>query len=266
MNIIISIHRVIQLCFWFVSLMCCFAFGQSLHPLESTSPYGFALHLEEAIAINEGRMPIYAQLTHGKSKRISRKLIAWEKGLLPYAYSLDRQAKKYQEEGIPIVQADFVPMDNLLAAETPPTYSGQASKATWVELSQALLYFKKDVRTAIKEENLYQVCYLVAGMIHRLEEIEQEGQCHFAMCKHLLESMGWIALNGITYIKLSEGKSFSLTKRLIMSHLPAIKFHKTMDGPAQDIHVMGVGILVNDLPHIPFLEKWEENCLEGISR
>ena len=77
------------------------------------------------------------------------------------------------------------------------------------------------------------------------------------MTRHVAESVGLAALNGSHYAAASGGATTRLSERLIRSQLTAFASSLWMDRQAQMQHARGVGILVNDLPHIPFEAQWE---------
>lgn len=69
----------------------------------------FKEHLKEAIATNRERRELYATLTNGESRKITRELIFAEKfGVAFMAPFYDRDAKIYQDHGINIVCDEMI--------------------------------------------------------------------------------------------------------------------------------------------------------------
>ena len=235
-----------------------YGYGQNTDQMTSYPLPGLTHHLREAVAVNKSRKPIYASLTENKSRPLSRRLINLERSIIPFAWIMDRRAVKFQKAGIPIVAHDFVPMSPLPEPTSLLNLAGVANQTLWDSLRQAVKHYRKHVRKSLRKRNLKTICDQTAILLQQLEKWENRGQCHFAMCKHLLESVGLIALHGQDYERRSKGKSYRLTSDLIKAHLMGLRFFDEMDRPAQRIHQSGVGWLVNDLPHIPFLEEWEQ--------
>ena len=81
---------------------------------------------------------------------------------------------------------------------------------------------------------------------------------HLEMSKHLLESIGWSALFAyMEYEKHQRGKRFF--QLLILVQLLCLPAGIIFDFFATKAHAHGAGIIVNDVPKIPFLERFEEN-------
>jgi hypothetical protein len=124
-------------------------------------------------------------------------------------------------------------------------------------LRAALKNYRAEVDSALARqdfESVAKVSYTLLGTISRLEEA---AQAHFAMTRHVAESVGLAALNGSRYAADSGGATTRLSERLVRSQLTAFASSLWMDRQAQMQHTRGVGILVNDLPHIPFEAQWE---------
>lgn len=97
--------------------------GAGTHPSRTTPkrmapriPDGvFERHLRDAVRLNRDRAPRYAELSDGRSRSVSRQLIATEILLLPLARWFDRRVRVYHRAGVPVIAALFVSMDT-----TPP--------------------------------------------------------------------------------------------------------------------------------------------------
>src|SRR5687767_11786773 len=78
----------------------------------------FAGHLREAMALNRERAAGYAALSDGQSRSLSRLLIGSEALTMGLAVGLEAAAAPYWHAGIPILCADFVPMDGAAPMQT----------------------------------------------------------------------------------------------------------------------------------------------------
>ncbi|MBM3266572.1 MAG: hypothetical protein FJZ01_02900 [Candidatus Sericytochromatia bacterium] len=76
------------------------------------------------------------------------------------------------------------------------------------------------------------------------------------MCRHIVESLGLGAVTAISCAARSDGATVGLSRDLIAIQLLALGGAVDTDTQAQALHARGIGILVNDLPSIPFLERW----------
>lgn len=218
----------------------------------------FYLHLKEAIHINQQRKPLYLQQTQGKSAAVSRLLIMSEKMSLPIAHYFDWRARKLNQQGIAIVAEDFVPMDDILPPDTSPLYP-QCAAPTHIKAAQQLVKsFNRQVKTVLNSYDFGAACATIEDALQQIEQIEHNAQAHFAMLKHLLESIGFAAVNAIEYAHASQGASRRLSRQLVKIQLTGLPIAIKVDAQAQKIHQLGVGIVVNDVPPIPFLERWKQ--------
>lgn len=234
--------------------------GDRFVPQQSapTSCHGGMLqHLDEAIALNTSRRDYYASRAGGRSYLLSTTLISLEKMSRSAAAVFDREAKPFQQAGIPIVSADFIPMRGLPLASKPPQLRNVADKAHVRELSQQLTDYRKAMPKIRTEQDLRQVAALSYRMLETIERTEQSAGSHFAMTKHVVESIGMAALNGLRWAAQSGGKTVPLTAKLAESQELALLSSLWIDKQAQHCHAKGVGIIVNDVPHIPFKTHWE---------
>ena len=216
---------------------------------------GFTKHLVDAIKVNIKRRKQYAKLTNNKSKSLSNQLIIAEIFILPIAFLIDLWAKKYNKKGIPIVVNDFASMDHILPFDKKTIYTNELTDAELKLWQENLMKVKREINNLLKQNNFYAISILLKNKLLNIIEFEKEKKIHFAMTKHLLESLGLIAINSIDYSKQSVGETSHLSKTLIYIHLIGLNFVLSFDRKAQKIHKMGVGIIVNDVPEIPFIEK-----------
>ena len=218
----------------------------------------FYRHLADAIAINRTRASFYAQRTGGRSRLLSHALIAFERMSLPTALWLDGWAQPFQARGVPIIEADFIDMVHIAPAETPPRYSRIARAAERACVWNLLRALMRTSMRALKTDDFHAVCAAARTTLLRLETLEEQTQTYHAMARHFVESVGISALHAPGYAEQTGGETLALSRWCVwiqVMALPTTPFH---DRLAQENHKRGIGILVNDVPHIPFLAEYAE--------
>ncbi len=212
----------------------------------------FVRHIRDAIALNKERLPLYSKLTDGASERISSRLLALERASLPFAWFLDRWGRKFQAAGIPILADDFVSMAGVATYSNPPIHCHVASEKVFRKFGALLGEFRRAVRPRLSRKDFSGVAGAAAFFLGKLRALEEEGDCHFALSCHVIESIGLGARNAERYRLASDGKTDSLARAFLEVQLLGLRAFSSLDRPAQDCHVQGVGVLANDLPKIPF--------------
>lgn len=223
----------------------------------STNEGGFAVHLREAIASNRERRAYYAGMTKGASRPLSDSLIRLETLTLPFAMHFDARARAFNRQGIPIVEGDLVSMAGVRPADTPPSHRSVASKADLRRLEGWLETYRADVSQAVERRDFERVGSLTVELLGRVEGLETSADAHFAMTRHVAESVGYAALHALDYRASSGGNTDDLAARFIRLQAFGLTGTVSIDRKAQDLHRRGIGIIVNDVPHIPFLQEWQ---------
>lgn len=219
---------------------------------------GFYRHVREAIQSNRERLPYYAKASGGDSKGLSQKLITYEHLVLPLAAWFDRAAADFNRRGIPVVQADFVSMSGILPPGTPHRHRHRASEAEVRELEGWLKDYRGAAQQAMSKRDFEQVAALSVTLLDRIDQLETRSDSHFAMTKHLVESVGFAAVNGVRYHAASHGEVDDLVARFLRVQALGLTGAVSMDQEAQRLHERGIGILVNDLPEIPLRAAWAQ--------
>lgn len=211
----------------------------------------FETHLRDAIAVNSTRSTLYAEATQGASRSLSTVLIGTENATLPMAMWLDNRAQSFNEQGIGIVADDFVPMQPLPAWDTPPRYTRVATPQALWEVSTVLRELRRIGRRAARRLAFVSVAEATALALDQVRNCETAQQSHFAMTRHLLESVGLAAVHAEDYLR-RDPKTASLARDLVRLQLVGLRLAVGLDARAQHLHKRGAGILVNDVPSIPF--------------
>ena len=220
---------------------------------------GFEQHLRDAIVIYKERSTLYSAMTNGKSKNIFSQLIVSEMALLPVARLYDLRAIPFIDKGIPIIKNDFVSMEGNKGFEYPFTPALLMTGSMEGD-AQAVL----DELLSVDKQNLMSVAQASFDALNKIHQLEDDNQVYFPMTKHFLESLGFGSLHAIYYQCQSDGETFTLARDFAKLQLLAIKYGKSisLDKRANVLHQQGVGILVNDLPDIPFLDEYIQYQLE----
>ena len=185
-------------------------------------------------------------------------LIRTEYICLPFALGFDRRGKRFNEAGIPIIQDDFVSMEEIRDPHDPPTYANRAGRGEFEAVSAGLNEYKRCLRDSANTFDFEQAARDTAQMLTAVAERETRCEAHFAMVRHVLESIGLAAVNAIRFAELSAGKTRFLSRNLLKFETKGVRTAVALDRRAQEVHALGVGIIVNDLPSIPFPAPLQE--------
>lgn len=203
----------------------------------------FERHLREAIALNRIRAPLYAALSEGETRTLSRMLISAECLLLPVARWFDREAEVYHRSGVPLLDDIFVSMEHAPAFGTVRVTAATTTPAP----SPAVMRHR--VRRAYRTGSFPGVAEAIGAELRRL----RAGSGN-PMAVHLLESAHRAASLAPSLLARSADAGLRspapLLARLISLHgwglAPALR----LDRMARTFHARGIPILVQDLPAI----------------
>lgn len=224
----------------------------------NSSSHSFRDHLRDAIAVNFERKELYAQMSANRSLRVSWPLILLEKAAIIIARWIDRKAARFQKMGIPIITNDFVPMGPLPPYDSKPLYCRQADKQILRQIARDLKNYRKSININVNKGHFLAAAKISYDFLQHIQQIEKEHHCHFAMIRHLIESIGFGVLHAPQYAKASEGATASLSQMFARIQNLGLLGCLWLDKQAGALHQMGIGILVNDLPHIPFEKEFQK--------
>lgn len=216
------------------------------------NPSTFYGHLNDAIQINTQRLGIYAGISRGKSLPLSLRLIFLERISLLAALYFDWRAAKFQKKGIRVIANDFVPMHPLPSPLTPPLYRQVADPKTTAHIKQILKTYRNNLLTSLDKKDFHQGATLSLTTLKNIRNLEETHRCHFAMTIHLIESVGLACVNAIGYAQQSNNATQNFSRNFIKAQAFGLRFCLALDKKAQPLHRLGIGILVNDMPKIPF--------------
>ena len=215
---------------------------------------GFEQHLKDAIELYQQRKDQYAQQTDGASDALFEKLITTETLLLPVAATFDARAIPFVKQGVMIIADDFVPMEDNLGFNYPLANAAAFDHQLQHQAKQLL----KPLNDTPADDAI-AISAAVNKTLLAIKDFEQQQQVYLPMTKHLVESLGFGALHSLYYRCDSNNRSYRLGQDLMLLQAMAIRLGNPLsyDIEANVFHQQGIGILVNDLPYIPFLEHYE---------
>jgi hypothetical protein len=216
---------------------------------------GFEQHLIDAISVNTERSAIYSARTDGATDALFASLIASEQMIRPVARLVDVWAMGLVADGIPVVVNDFVPMEHNQPIDTP-IHTAAAMDDADLAAANAIIATLLEQSESI---NGFDVVDASAEALYALEALEEAEGVYFAMSRHVIESLGYAALHGLHYSCDSDGEADALVYTLVgIQRLGLLMFDVThYDKQANVSHQDGVGVLINDLPMIPFIVEYE---------
>jgi hypothetical protein len=220
----------------------------------------FYNHLTEAIKVNQSRKEFYSEKTNKESEKISNMLINNERLAAPLALVIDLLAQQYINAGIPVVCGDFVSMEKILPPTTIPTRNESATNSDFNELKLLLSDTKNKMYSDTKLNNFEGVSSQAYVLLGKIKVLENKTSSDFCMSKHVVESIGFGALHANSYSELTSGKINWLEKLFLNTSISGLSNSIVdIDIEAQKIHTKNVGIICNDVPHIPFEEEYLQN-------
>jgi len=196
----------------------------------------FAEHVVEAININKQRAVYYAERSKGQTKGLSRLYTSLEYAILPVAKIMDHLATKYQQAGIPVLVNDFVSMDAIAPANQPLLRTGALNKGGLKLFKKILSDYRRETFAAAMKKDFAMVKFY----------------CNVALSIHLIESIGMAARNAAELSRITNGKTDGFYRAFIILQNSGITGFSRVDIKSQAFHQHDIGIIVNDLPAIPF--------------
>lgn len=213
----------------------------------------FRDHLREAIALNRERMPLYAELTGGRSLPVSKALIASENRLLilSWLFDIDHRARRFELAGIGVTCESFLPMEN-----TPPFRprfpDGPVPESRVYSL--ASLEVESRLRRAFQRGGERELG-LEAQRILKVMDREKRIHC---MTRHTLESIARISILQSRHEEQARKNSLpspaSLHRWMLKGHLSLLETTQRLDRMALPFNRKGIPLICQDVPPIPLPE------------
>lgn len=217
-------------------------------PATSQAAGCLSQHLKEAVEINTARMPVYAQISKGRSLKISISLIRSERLLLLVAPFVELQERYFAKRDLPIFCDSFVSMEHLPPFKQQPIHDPQPATLFKTVDSKLL---KKQIRGAFKTGSFEGV----SRVLDQELTVLAEGSQYNCMYRHLLESMLRWANRAPVFIEEAQKRNLKspakIYWRLIRNQLRFLNFANKLDIQARPLQAEGIPILCQDVPVIP---------------
>ena len=204
----------------------------------------FTDHLKQAIALNKSRVNEYAAISDDASRKVSRFLILAEKITLAGSLIYDRWARKWQDEGIPVLCADFIDMD-----QAAPFTKGEVIEQSYVSQKAEKVGDRLNQSWSDNGWN-----GLKNSVLYEIERIESAPAYH-CMLRHLLESIGRSAHLAPQYETVARDQGLRSPRLLMETYLSlqikTIWLANQLDDMAAPLQADGIPIICQDVPYIP---------------
>ncbi len=220
--------------------------------VDQTSFAPFYTHVKDALIINKQRKHIYSDLSNGKTKFLSGKLLVFENSLIPVAKLFDAWARKLRRKGYPVLESDFVSMSLISKAETKVIGISPLKKATKARIKELSNSYLKEALTLANQNRFLELSELSRTFISNIDLIQKKENLLFPLTIHLAESVGLAAKNAHNLCNQYKGKTNRFYSSFIRAQLIGLIPFGSLDFEANQFHTQEIGILVNDLPVISF--------------
>lgn len=211
-------------------------------------------HIRDALTLNLKRREVYSVMTNSESRALSNRLIFAEKFALLWAKHYDREAKPFQDVGIPLFCDEFVPIK---AREIGPEKEIKSVTFTVPFERKNLI---KDFGLLVKDMDWKA---LETKSNEFLQLISDQSGSH-CMIRHLLESIRRSAGLAPGYLKRAmevwgdNSKEVKHLKKLLRgfnrNQISGFMLGYQIDEEAFIFQKQRIGILCNELPDIPRIE------------
>ncbi|KHD89537.1 MAG: hypothetical protein OM95_02855 [Bdellovibrio sp. ArHS] len=207
-------------------------------------------HIDEAIDLNSKRAPFYEKLSSGKSKIVTKKLIAMERRLRLVAPVADFMVAKFQRAGIPMTCDYFISMNHtpkFRAVNPAGPDSLKNFRAANVDV------IKKYLLKLYKQRAYGDLAQYADDLVIELER-EPRYNC---MVRHILESIRRIALVIPHHERLAQERlgdsSLFMANLILRSHITLLNESGEIDNLAAPLQAEALPIVCQDVPYIPVL-------------
>ena len=223
----------------------------------------FRKHIEEAIVINFKRLPLYARKTWGYSIPISLGLIFFEFTIWPLAFIYDLGGKKWYRPDRKVLEDDFISMDKIAPWDknwSPKERAGgivfnPGLFAMRVQLFKFL--FKKNKNHKSYKDSIESWKQADLFLVKYREQLQGIAPYQLYLYKHFLESIHRsLRLSHLWLEDDSESLERFMPYRrgFVLIQTLGLEYCVFLDILAYPLYKRGIGIIKNDVPHIPLPE------------
>lgn len=207
-----------------------------------------AQHMQEAIRLNQARLPMYEAISAGASRAVSKALIRFERVALPGCHAIDTVALPFQKKGIPIVVEDFISMD--LVPDFVEEHPDPAEPLSEFERSDGNAIARR-LRQAYKRGGFAEL----NRQVFIEEAVLEKPRAYHHLMRHMLHSIRRLAVLAPKHAKLARSKGMPSTafisEMILESHLITLWECSRIDAMAAPLQARRIPIIRQDVPDIP---------------
>jgi hypothetical protein len=203
-------------------------------------------HIYEALTLNQERMPLYSELSQGRSKVVSDRLISMERKLSLKTPLADAVAVPFQLAGVRILCDDLIDMAKV------PNFKASNGKDSLENFRAPNI---SEIHSRLKELYRNQDMAGVFAYTDHLVEEELNVPRYNCLVRHMLESIRRVAAlapihNQKALEKLNTSSLF-LSWGAIKTHIGLLVESAEIDKLAAPLQADGLPIICQDVPFIP---------------
>ncbi|HRO68027.1 MAG TPA: hypothetical protein PL182_10720 [Pseudobdellovibrionaceae bacterium] len=210
----------------------------------------FREHLQDAIALNTARAELYAALTEGASRDVSKRLIETERMMLrgTYVLDVDNMALRFDRAGIQVTCESYVSMNlvpdfrsEFLDGPVPESKDYDIKKLRISERLHRAFFSRDDAKLLAATQEILKVM----KSEHRL----------YCLSRHLVESIARITALIPIHEAETRAKGVRSPRQLhllmIRGHLALIERSRQIDEKAKPFNKAGIPLICQDVPPVP---------------
>lgn len=207
----------------------------------------FRRHIEEAITVNLKRMPSYALKTFGYSLPISAGLILFEVCIWPLAVYFDFTSKRWYRSDRRIMVDDFISMNKI---ESWDKVWPQDQRPKAFQRRIGLYAMRRNLIDLLNKGQWQEADHM---MTRYRENLDVSAANQYILYKHFLESVHRsLRLTRLWDRKEGLGTQLRLYRKFfVIIQTVGLELCVFLDVLAYPLYKRGIGIIKNDIPHIP---------------
>ncbi len=217
--------------------------------LEAKTLKPIGKHLKDALKINEFRAPLYAELSKGKSLKLSHELMAMETVALLWLSHLDYKAQPYLKAGVGVFEDDLIDMK-----ETPeflPHF--EDNNPPVMRKSFDVKGIAKSWSDKIKNNEFEGVYVEAVDLLSNSDLKETNQNC---LTRHFIESIARSIKNHEGHRQQALLAGLSDPREILVSFLTAqiisLRWAQSLDHRAFDVQKNNIPLFCRDVPFIPY--------------
>jgi len=213
----------------------------------------FRHHIEEAIVVNLKRLPVYALKTFGYSLPISIGLIFFELCIWPLAIYFDLTSKRWYRSDRKVMVDDFISMEKI---GFPDDIFSCTQRPKHLETQLGLYTMRFRLMKLLILGKFKKADTMMTDYRH---DLNKRAPYQYFLYKHFLESIHRSLRLTLLWDEKEElGPSLKkYRKSFIIIQTIGLEYCIILDLLAYPLYKRGIGIIKNDIPHIPIPKHLE---------